>query len=660
MADAPIYGPPPLPPADVYTGATFEQILFGVTGLGVDMHRLNEQADWFVPLTGDAMAAATAGSYTAWGTVYFGVSYNVAALDDWDRAITENGTYVDAFAKGRAGLLDTQALWNARQAIVHYQNWLLARDVELQGWIQALDSGDSAFQGRAAIAVRDRLREIRFTLADITAQLTTRRTPPPVPALDNVEAKISAYGRALDTTWASSDPLLRDSVRIAMRYVTDSVHAYLRGQGLVEGTPNYSLDQFGDQPSGDAFVLERLAAFDSLTTQGRSVSGPWQYEVPPLPPGMRPIAGDLTSPATWATINQAVTDFVRPVLTALDEQARVMYPEVEQAYHDTEGPLATVVPVRDLAATREGPPPEGAGGPVDFGDGNSGSGQPPQFGTTAVTSEPPPDSFTNAPADIPDGPLAEGALGASAPPGGPDASDPFAANDFSFADGDFASGSFGSGELSPDFAEQSGVAEPFEPNGVGSPNQSPGTAAPPVLIPPVAAGGMANGSANVGPPPGLGVRSAGGVRTVPGDATGKPDGTSGAGRLPGFGVTGEGWADWSGQETADDGVVRPDTASPEKDSRAGMPMFPPMVPPVLGGPGGGDAEERERQSWLAEDGKVWGAGTGAGGVIGRPVDGRPEADEPKVLAHVHVRPVDSPRRTRRSTQDTESADSAGA
>jgi len=56
----------------------------------------------------------------------------------------------------------------------------------------------------------------------------------------------------------------------------------------------------------------------------------------------------------------------------------------------------------------------------------------------------------------------------------------------------------------------------------------------------------------------------------------------------------------------------------------GMPFMPPM-----GGMGGqgGEKKERERQTWLSEDEKVWGTDVTAGlGVIGRPEDDEDEID----------------------------------
>jgi hypothetical protein len=54
----------------------------------------------------------------------------------------------------------------------------------------------------------------------------------------------------------------------------------------------------------------------------------------------------------------------------------------------------------------------------------------------------------------------------------------------------------------------------------------------------------------------------------------------------------------------------------------GVPFFPPMMGGMGGGAGGEKPQERERQTWLAEDEEVWGTDVDAGsGVIGRVEDG---------------------------------------
>jgi len=64
----------------------------------------------------------------------------------------------------------------------------------------------------------------------------------------------------------------------------------------------------------------------------------------------------------------------------------------------------------------------------------------------------------------------------------------------------------------------------------------------------------------------------------------------------------------------------------------GVPFFPPMMGGAGAGGTGEKPQERERQTWLAEDEDVWGTDVEAGsGVIGR-VEDVEDVDEPLVAA----------------------------
>lgn len=112
-------------------------------------------------------------------------------------------------------------------------------------------------------------------------------------------------------------------------------------------------------------------------------------------------------------------------------------------------------------------------------------------------------------------------------------------------------------------------------------------------------------------------------------------GAGGFGNSPGGGFGGEGWSDWSGQNPTSENDGSQVTGS-SGGQRGGMPMMPPMMPPMGGNQG--DSKERERQTWLSEDDKVWGTNNDAGnGVIGLPNDPSHETDEQLAPTHVHMR-----------------------
>lgn len=152
-----------------------------------------------------------------------------------------------------------------------------------------------------------------------------------------------------------------------------------------------------------------------------------------------------------------------------------------------------------------------------------------------------------------------------------------------------------------------------------------------------AGGGAPGGTSNLpdfGNMPGGGGGAGGGAPG--GDFSNLPGGggaAGGGGAGSGFG--GEGWSDWSGQgpDTQDGGAPFGGTTSGQP--HGGMPMMPPMMPPMNGGQG--DSKERERQTWLSEDDKIWGTDSDAGvGIIGLPNDVSFESEEPLAPTHVHV------------------------
>ncbi|GGS30364.1 hypothetical protein [Actinokineospora fastidiosa] len=141
-------------------------------------------------------------------------------------------------------------------------------------------------------------------------------------------------------------------------------------------------------------------------------------------------------------------------------------------------------------------------------------------------------------------------------------------------------------------------------------------------------------------------------------------GTDGLG-TDGLGADGQGtdraWSDWSERVpgTGPDGPPTAPSAQGGANQLGGMPFFPPMMG-GMGGPGGGSGNdrERERQTWLTEDEKVWGADRdGCPGVIGRPGGEGQQVDEPLAPTHVHVRSVAPRGRTAAARKGAEATES---
>ncbi len=102
---------------------------------------------------------------------------------------------------------------------------------------------------------------------------------------------------------------------------------------------------------------------------------------------------------------------------------------------------------------------------------------------------------------------------------------------------------------------------------------------------------------------------------------------------PGSGFGGEGWSDWSGQSQNNQ-----DGNGSGNSGGGHAPFMPPMMPPIMPPQGGQGNKDRERQTWLSEDEKVWGtSGNAVGGVIGGMNGPEVENEEQPAPTHVHVR-----------------------
>jgi len=161
----------------------------------------------------------------------------------------------------------------------------------------------------------------------------------------------------------------------------------------------------------------------------------------------------------------------------------------------------------------------------------------------------------------------------------------------------------------------------------GLPAQSPFTLSdlpPPPKLPPSGAGGGV----------GTGLDLPGGSGGGPGGGPGGPGGGLGSPAVAG--LADSSWpaggvppAPVAAGPPAEAGGPPTDAAGP-----GGSPTMPmggmggmPYMPGMGGGAGAGDKKERERQTWLSEDEKVWGTDVTASlGVIGRPEDDEEEID----------------------------------
>lgn len=775
-----------LPDNDDYSRLTFEQVLTALTGLGNDLREpLNtpgsgDDKGWLVPAADNDTdrSHATFTGYSAFGKFWYGVNYNIPAFENWTKALHEIDVLVVQLQTGKLGALDVGQVRDVKALVDQYSRWLEQNQGMLQSWIDGLDSPDSAFRGRAAYALQQNLVRIAHVMKDVHDQITVNRKISPSLMLEMI-ADISQYAASkLAEVWFHHRDELFDAVDAAVRYISDSIHRYIWGVGLVKGTPNYSLPQFTELDPAEAWINKMLAGFDSTMvsapdsvteskpsygtdSDGGMVAGNSDVHTPgtfnfddmgpaPIrPEGFPPIMGDLRSKATWNDFNAKIRDFALYRLSRVDSAAREVLTSVGKIYALGKDPLAKVDDNKP-PTLGSAPSPEGLGGgsgtlpPGGSGDfhlppgGDGGDFHLPPGGS-AGDFNPPPNGGENynplggGPGNDPSGPPPNGTdnynplgggpgsdvfgpgagsgdhfnpLGGpgnellATPPGGAEGGGPLPYVPSAFAvpplpnstvGTNGSAGGNGAGYEPPPIGRELLGPPPGGQNGTGLPEGW----TPPALpespqLPPLTQNGLPappgmEGMARFNPPPGLEGPGAPGGLGVPG-GSGAPGGFGAPGGLGapgageagsggGLGGSGEGWSDWSGDLGSGGGHPE---LTPGVNQVGGMSM--PMIPPMMGGMGGmagmggagGAAKERERerQTWLSEDEKVWGTEAVVGsGVIGRP-DGEPVLDEPLTHRHVHVRAASRTKATRgrhaeaapamEGTQAAEGAESTGS
>jgi hypothetical protein len=412
------------------------------------------------------------------------------------------------------------------------------------------------------------------------------------------------------------------------------------------------------------------------------------FEPGPLPTDFPALSGPLDQQSTIDSFNNAINTYLRTMLGKIDTPARTHLSLLQTAYDNTRKPL-------DELYAPTPPTPGGSGNtPPPFGNippPALGGDIPPPAGGGDI---PPPAGGGDIPPPAGGGDIPPPAGGGDIPPlaGGGDIPPPAGLGDIPPpAGGGDIPPPAGLGDISPpagfgsDLPPAGSGFDPSDPNSFlppanGGGNFPPGGNLPGGFIPPPAmlgpnpanggsgglvdrngrpitlpdtdswnppalggAGGLPTGGDPFDPAsfpagggsamPAGGSDTAGGFGDVPAGAGGA-DGASSFGGTSSVGG-GEGWSDWSGQDQSDQpdtsGRALPDTGP----MGSGMPMMPPMMPPN-GGQNG--SKERERQTWLSEDDKVWGTATGVGnGVIGLPQDLATETEEQAAPIHVHMR-----------------------
>ncbi|WP_051385536.1 hypothetical protein [Actinokineospora inagensis] len=388
---------PTIPATGDFTTASYEQILFAITGLGSDLMGMLDSGGgigespntWFT-FTPPGSAANSI-SYHAWDKYYFGADFNMAAFNSWYAAWHAIDDAVTQAWYGKSGLMDVQLLRDSKTVTDNYLTFLTESLNTTKSWGDSLDSDDSAFKGKAAFAIQVNLRRLAFTFNDLHDQITLDRTPSTPTGIDDAATALSTFGKNMWQIWSDSrDFLLNAPMNTANTFVANVI-AHIKHQGLDVSTkgmeswgePSYLLDQWSAKDRGKAeqYIRDSMALYASN-----------RVTPPAMPTGFPVVDGDLTRAETWNAANNSISEVARVELRKMAVKARTELATLEAAYRKAGrslGDLKTNQP-----PTIGSPPPDPNTNPNGPGSGDPNIPPPPN-GDTNVP--PPPNGDTNVP-----------------------------------------------------------------------------------------------------------------------------------------------------------------------------------------------------------------------------------------------------------------------
>ncbi|WP_026422623.1 hypothetical protein [Actinokineospora inagensis] len=329
---------PVVPSSGDFSTATYEQILFAVTGQGSDLRSIADAGDGRGDPSGawlkvaSTPSASNSISYHAWDTYYFGFDVNMAAFNAWQNGCLNIDGITQRAASGKTGLLDVQRLFDAMVTADRYLDFLHNGQSMVQKWVDSLSGDDAALRGKAAYAILGNLNRLSFTFTDLSRQLTADRTPSTVTGLKEAALALGAFGVNMANIWNQHRGLINLAVQNLNGFLV-TLDDYLIQQGLdaraktmsVPGGKGYALDALTDnghfgRSIAENYIKDRLAAF-AVNSTGERLTGP-----------MAGIKGDLKTGAPMNQFNPILSDLLRAELDAMDQQARIEFEKLDAAY----------------------------------------------------------------------------------------------------------------------------------------------------------------------------------------------------------------------------------------------------------------------------------------------------------------------------------------
>ncbi|MER5389474.1 hypothetical protein [Saccharopolyspora sp. NPDC002686] len=403
---------------DNTSSATFDQVLFTVTGEGADLHGIvdsgaDQAQGWFQESSvkpgsaqTDGQSAGSGYSYHAWDKWYLSVDRNPTLPGNWDKALAEIDALTDQLKAANIGLMNVNRLRDAKESVDHYVEWLSTNHDTLQQWANKLSSDDSAFKGKAAHAIQQSVNSLAETVESLREQIVEERNTSE--GLQRAAEAASNFGKGMATAWSEYSGALKNLATNTMNAVLNNVSAYVYGKGLVHGTPNYALDVLArsSRDKAETYIQNVMDGYRSDDNRGPAVTQPsvqgapgmmWPVITPgsvnadsvPFTPGKLPegfpvIGGPLGSQTTWNDINAKISDYMRKKMEPLDEAARKRIDELRTGYENTKSSLEGLE--TPISQTGGGP---GGGPGGNFPPPNGGINIPPPNGGGDLNVPPP-------------------------------------------------------------------------------------------------------------------------------------------------------------------------------------------------------------------------------------------------------------------------------
>ena len=575
---------------------------------------------------------------------YYAAKVNTDALTAWTTAVGDISAVIGEINSGNYGTMNANSLNELMTMVNTLDRWFKTRSSEFHKFNTDLDSKDSGFKGTAAFVISDRLKHYGDALVDLDHQMTTKNGVGVPNAVTDAYYALQHYGHRMFYTWDAVANYLSDFPRAHVAWWQNRIDDYVNTPGLFTGGGFHTSKYYQD----------RLAQF-------------------PMPDGT---LGNLGSKPTWDAMNLDITTRLKSeIKTYLDTPAADIMRELRTAYEGSASAiialvaptmLPTVLPQDDKNGnnpppdTNTPPPPLNDSGntPPPGGDPNTNTpppggpdlaNTPPPGGLPNLTNTPPLGGLPNLTNTPPPGDPAN--MGNSRFPNvspfispplpkGPNSTNQPLSKGPSFTNQPLSKG--------PNFANQplpkgldGGLPGAKGGGPVDQARSSSGLHIPALKAPP--------GSPFAGVPgadPSAAGANTGGLGANTGALGANTSGLDGTGGLPGSALTGT-----------------PGGTPGDGQGNGGVPFFPPMMGGMGGMGGAGERpQERERQTWLAEDESVWGTDVAAGsGVIGRleDEDGSEEILIASLPGQERLHPAIHRRRRRTEESEKRSAAHAG-